>query len=1254
MEACKSRYGAETELGKDGGKEMLVQVVIPHLDFINSVGNGTLYSFLPTQLKFNVPIVCHVPFKLDASREFVDPQGNNRWFTESCEFLSNLLDYAYSDWCKTVKADIVRYIPGKFDSIFQKNNDKVRCLSEQSVYKGNHFLSLPLFYTSENHFKTGSEIMCFEPNENIQDPETAYLLLDHRNELFIPPIDVKISKFGFNVEQNIYLKLIKRALSKPDITVETLKYLDDVKYKYDEETISKLGKITLTVEQIEEISHHTNLMKRLQTVTSKAVKQGLHLDFLVNGNFCKLAKILYDEFEISETPKSVELYLNHCKQNCILADIKGTLYLPCDNGIVLSKEKTLASFATFCYAVDERDTFAIRMRFREASARLNQYDGTDISAKDYLRELKNIRMFVKDSLGRDGYNNYINLILKSGTDKNRFVQELIQNADDCKYPENVIPTFNIYQQGETVIAEYNECGFTRENVRSITAMGESTKNKLLEGGDLTPIGEKGVGFKTIFGVASEVKIHSGEFNFSLTDLKPTIPKEIGEPDEEVEGTRMIISLKSGVKFPIFGEKEILELCMCLRKLRQLKINGHMIMISDSSSERVITVDKRRYAFKRFAHAFKVTDEHAIKERENGIHKVSAEQRIICYVPEKNDIMNFHVYSGLPTKHIINIPLIIDAPFELTTSREEIDLGCEKWNDFIRKEMYNAIVNVIEGLKGTDGIDVLRFIRYLPRMVGKTLSYLNEMFDDEYLKSYDFVSIVKSYKILPTFKPNCFVSPQSKQAHCYPDVVNYLFFSEHAFGNLNLSCIINTAMKDYSAALNALGCEAVSFDNTFEILKNYAESFIHDKVFRSKLYNYLEITIIPEEKRNLVKRLKIFPVYSRIVNQTEYIRWNKNSIYVKKYCNVSSENYYILNESVLTKFSCEKIVGDNINEIDDRFEQSFYNENLEKVLRGTDENRIYEYIIREFQNGSFEKYNSFTILRGLRELIPLKNRLGEITDRELFICKHEDGYFPVDSIRQITIHGECMSFAEYLQYSDLSTVHFSDFDYHETLCDDDVESLMDEYFKNSDEILRGFYQEGLLSENLISMYRLEYISMGRSTDDEEDGDFPEDPVYNLVALKTHVQKLCQNPTEIFSEKEERTVYKCRTSTGNVFSLNSENARKEAMNTYTPEDTYGKCHCQMCHRVKSYKFIEVNSIERSPKYYFPQLRIALCLECSKRFETFRNDTETRENFLNAIINASYRNCGNVDIPICNEKITFTAKHLAEIQEILKYAR
>ena len=86
--------------------------------------------------------------------------------------------------------------------------------------------------------------------------------------------------------------------------------------------------------------------------------------------------------------------------------------------------------------------------------------------------------------------------------------------------------------------------------------------------------------------------------------------------------------------------------------------------------------------------------------------------------------------------------------------------------------------------------------------------------------------------------------------------------------------------------------------------------------------------------------------------------------------------------------------------------------------------------------------------------------------------------------------------------------------------------------------------------------------------------------------------------------------------------------------------------------SQEAIEVNNIEISPEYFFSQLRITLCLECSKKFEALRRNDSIRNAFIESIIDYDIYDEITVEISIgSGDTITFTAKHLAEIQEILK---
>lgn len=288
---------------------------------------------------------------------------------------------------------------------------------------------------------------------------------------------------------------------------------------------------------------------------------------------------------------------------------------------------------------------------------------------------------------------------------------------------------------------------------------------------------------------------------------------------------------------------------------------------------------------------------------------------------------------------------------------------------------------------------------------------------------------------------------------------------------------------------------------------------------------------------------------------------------------------------------------------------------------------------------------------MKEYIPLKNQLGEIVDTELYTCDQPEGYFSVKLIQRLIVHKECESFAQFLRCRALSGIHFEEIDYFEPLTADDVEMLTDSYFLYSNELLMGFYRNGLLPDELLEEYDLEYLSYGKANESYAGYDFPEDPGGNLASLKKHVQTQWQNPIWIVPETVQRTVYKGKTGNGKTFDLSVSDTREGALHIYTPEGVHGLCFCQMCTKLKAYGFMEVNNIQLKPEYYFPQLRVALCLECSKRFEALRNKEHFREEFIKAIKQFKLQDQGTVDIPIENERIKFTAKHLAEIQEILK---
>ena len=96
-----------------------------------------------------------------------------------------------------------------------------------------------------------------------------------------------------------------------------------------------------------------------------------------------------------------------------------------------------------------------------------------------------------------------------------FVLELIQNADDNSYDVSVlsagpvrVPALMFIIGASSVTVLNNEVGFSERNVRAICDVGRSTKGAHHSG----YIGQKGIGFKSVFRITDTPEIHSGGYH----------------------------------------------------------------------------------------------------------------------------------------------------------------------------------------------------------------------------------------------------------------------------------------------------------------------------------------------------------------------------------------------------------------------------------------------------------------------------------------------------------------------------------------------------------------------------------------------------------------------------------------------------------------------------------------------------------------------------------------------------------------------
>jgi hypothetical protein len=155
----------------------------------------------------------------------------------------------------------------------------------------------------------------------------------------------------------------------------------------------------------------------------------------------------------------------------------------------------------------------------------------------------------------------------------RSTLQLVQNCDDNKYEPGVIPALRIEIHPDRLAFRNNELGFTKEQVFALCNIGASTKPRAAAAAAAAAaavmavapagseaeveaagyIGNKGIGFKSVFKVAQRPCIHSRTFHFQFDSdgagadgFAYIIPTPLPTPPgwDLTQGTDIILPFKS--------------------------------------------------------------------------------------------------------------------------------------------------------------------------------------------------------------------------------------------------------------------------------------------------------------------------------------------------------------------------------------------------------------------------------------------------------------------------------------------------------------------------------------------------------------------------------------------------------------------------------------------------------------------------------------------------------------------------------------
>ncbi|THX76645.1 hypothetical protein D6D08_05258 [Aureobasidium pullulans] len=337
---------------------------------------------------------------------------------------------------------------------------------------------------------------------------------------------------------------------------------------------------------------------------------------------------------------------------------------------------------------------------------------------------------------RRGYESMLKLLsAQLYSEPSHFLFELIQNADDNVYTDGDQPQAALaYRSDGLLLFGCNEQGFSKANVSAICDMNQSTKT-LLKEGKKSCIGEKGIGFKSVFKVADKVWISSNNFSFMFDKSKPLgmvdpVWAEFPHFPEQLQMNTMICLKiekqedRDAVKDQLTKVLEPSSF-MFLRRLSKIRV----VRLDDSGDtfdEIIMSHDQRAFTDdlqlvtttktkgtrsrrSRYVVSDYTAREMPSTELRQGVTETSIKLAFPLDDQQQPLIAKQDVYAFLPVCSS-GLPFLIQADFLLVASRQGIDES-QPWNRRLQDHIIYALIQAFQRLN--DSHLKYRWPAYLP-------------------------------------------------------------------------------------------------------------------------------------------------------------------------------------------------------------------------------------------------------------------------------------------------------------------------------------------------------------------------------------------------------------------------------------------------------------------------------------------------------------------------------------------------------------
>ncbi|GAB1315628.1 hypothetical protein MFIFM68171_05838 [Madurella fahalii] len=311
-----------------------------------------------------------------------------------------------------------------------------------------------------------------------------------------------------------------------------------------------------------------------------------------------------------------------------------------------------------------------------------------------------------------------------------FILELIQNADDNSYRHSS-PSVDIRYKDRLLLFSCNEVGFSRGDVDAICRIGRSTKARRYQASGY--IGEKGIGFKSVFRVSDIVWIKSGNYSFkfdksqTLGMIAPIWAEFPCDMKVKPDHTNILLRLADS-----YNEDELIReiksldprLLLFLRKLKEVRVSisnrGGLdwetaIKRTDQNDRsdglRYVTLNNGDVYQQYMVTSF-VAQDLARDPKRPGY----TESELVLGFPvgfDNSPILNSqNVHAFLPIRDY-GFKYIIQADLLLTASRENIDAS-SAWNLSLLRAIPSAMLSAVHQFnRGQLKYGWLAFLRRRP-------------------------------------------------------------------------------------------------------------------------------------------------------------------------------------------------------------------------------------------------------------------------------------------------------------------------------------------------------------------------------------------------------------------------------------------------------------------------------------------------------------------------------------------------------------